>query len=321
MRTDIDTHPITTLTHSLSVYMGFDLLQGGLPLAIQSSTGIISAHVYWYLTAILPGERNSQGIRPGPRYLSTPRFLKRLLPPSLDPSQQAQGGQPQTGDPTNSRRMLNTRWGGTAFAPAGRDFNDGRANWAAPGTGRSIGATSSSAASSSSSWTSWVPFWGADGSGSSGAGEADEMRRREKARQDRLDALERRLQGQRDNSIAGRNAAAAAGGASSAAPSSSAGSGVIQGQAGRASQVGTTALRSNAPPTTLRSRETGTTAASKRKDDDDDEQEPLLDPSSSGGAVAEQRRHTDEQQSTSQGTTSEQPQPHQWGSSGRRLGD
>lgn len=288
------------------MYLGFDLLTGGLPLAIHSSTGLLSAHVYWYFTAILPGERNERGIRPGPRYLSTPAFLRRLLPPSVDPSV-ARSQQPGADDPTNSRRMLNTRWGGTAFAPRGRDFNDGRTDWAGSGAGQSIGSSSASA-STTSSWTSWIQSFGAAAQGSAAT---DDSALRERERRDRLAALERRLQTQRANSIAGRNEAARNAPAAATQP-------VVQGQAGGRT-FGTTALNqpsSSSSSASLRARDGG----GERKSDARPDEEPLLDTSSSGGTVAEQRRH-DGQSDNNRRTDDAKPKGHQWGESGRKLGE
>ncbi|CAO1636843.1 unnamed protein product [Sympodiomycopsis kandeliae] len=289
-------------------YLGFDLIQGGLPLAIQSATGLLSAHVYWYLTQILPGDQNQQGRRPGLQLLRTPTFLTRLLPPSADPSVTPSQQQDTS---SSGRRQLNTGWGGTAFAPRGRDFNDGGSGWATTGTGQSIGG-SSSTSSSSGSWTSWIPFFGNGNSSSSATTSSSDAARKEKERQDRLKALERRLQSQRANSIAGRNDAASS---STTTPP------VVQGQAGRAAP-GATALHQQGQTASLRMRDhTASNAAKKQQDSE--EQEPLLDTSSSGGTVAEQRRHEDDQNAhkKSESNSSTQGQQHQWGGSGRRLGE
>lgn len=298
------------------VYLGFDLLQGGIPLVIHSGTGLIAAHVYWYFTAIRPGAGGRSNHQTGP--LATPAFLRRLLPPSIDPSVPGGGGtgQPGADDPTNARRMLNTGWGGTAFAPRGRDFNDGRADWAgSAGTGQSIGG-GGRAASSSSSWTSWLPFGRGGTSSSSQPAASSSSSSREKQRQDRLDALERRLQSQRDNSIAGRNAAAA--NANAAAPPS-------QQSAGRATGPGTTGVNarsgSGATSSSSSMRARAAVDASGSQEKGESESEPLLDASSSGGTVAEQRRHDGDDAHKGKQKQKDEDAGHQWGGSGRRLGE
>jgi derlin-1 len=50
-----------------------DFLMSGGNLPRSSIAGMVSSHIYYYLTTIYP----SQG---GARYLQTPQFLKRLFP-------------------------------------------------------------------------------------------------------------------------------------------------------------------------------------------------------------------------------------------------
>lgn len=52
------------------------LMSGNLPKA--SIAGMVSSHIYYYLTTIYP----SQG---GARYLQTPQFLCRLFPATANP--------------------------------------------------------------------------------------------------------------------------------------------------------------------------------------------------------------------------------------------
>ncbi|PWN18813.1 Der1-like protein [Microstroma glucosiphilum] len=59
-------------------YLVFDLILGGLPLFIHSSTGLLAAYLYHQLRHDLP----SNG---GPRLIPTPAWLQRALPPSVDP--------------------------------------------------------------------------------------------------------------------------------------------------------------------------------------------------------------------------------------------
>lgn len=54
--------------------IAMDFLMSGGEIPKASIAGLVSAHIYYYLTTIYP----NQG---GQRYLQTPQFLKRLFPP------------------------------------------------------------------------------------------------------------------------------------------------------------------------------------------------------------------------------------------------
>lgn len=104
------------------VYLAFDLLQGGPPAAIMSSTGLLAGYVYWMLDRIWPAQRGGGG-RGGGRgggqggsYIPTPRLLQTLLPDSVDPALAGQN----MGD-RNARRVA----GGTAWnASRGNRLSD-----------------------------------------------------------------------------------------------------------------------------------------------------------------------------------------------------
>ncbi|CAO1613117.1 unnamed protein product [Parajaminaea phylloscopi] len=339
-------------------YLLFDLLRGGPGMAVQSATGILAAHIYYYLQQVLPATDGGRG----PRLLPPPpAFLRRLLPDSVDPANAAAQAQRDSGrSAAGGGRVLSTGWGGTAFAPRGREFGDGQTGWGGgPGGGggstggQTIGSDGSASrgGASETSTGGWLSslFNGGRSSGSSTSatksGDSAEQRRA------LLEATERRLRAQRDNSIAGRHAAAAAAAGPSSSSSSSDSNMVQQGAAGRGT-VGSTATNSasSASPS-IRSRfatagvstASGATSSShtssrrQRRMDTDEENEDgeeQLDASGSGGSVAEQRwaepsssygdRNTrsgrDSDRGTEANSTTHGGQGHQWGQ-GQRLGE
>lgn len=311
-----------------SAYLFFDLLRGGPGLVIQSATGLLSAHVYYYLTAVLP---NTDGGR-GPRLLSTPAFLRRLFPDSVDPANAAANAERDrgAGGAGAGGRVMSTGWGGTAFAPRGRQFGDGGHEW-----GTAAGDQQSrSAGSSGGSWSSWLPSvlrggdvgrQGQTASSTSGPSQ----------RQALLEATERRLRAQRDNSIAGRNAAASSSSSSSRPAAAAAPTPTMAGRP----TTGTTGVRTgDSSESTLRSRTHGSAnlgRLSNPRDRADDDEEEELDASSSGGAVAEERRPEDRKAAaaasnragsganpppSTEGRGGQQEQGHSWGQ-GQRLGE
>ncbi|MCO5585310.1 hypothetical protein L7F22_039243 [Adiantum nelumboides] len=303
-------------------YLLFDLLRGGMPYAIQSATGLLSAHIYYFLKEVLPATSGGRG----PNYLpDTPNFLRNLLRDSPDPN--VQGQETQQGGSVRS-----TAWGGTAFAPAGRSFGDGAS--ATPSTGgQRLGSTSGGGI------RSWLPSFGGGSGGNTGSSTNTSGRTglRGQSRPDRdamLAAAEARLRSLRDNSIAGRNQAASAAAAQAAnsseararassqsqTPSASAGSTLLGSQASRTtarSQSGTEAVRraaaggsavggSSHPISFGESRQKGT----------DEDQETA---SGSGGRVAEIRRAPSGNDDQKDQDNDDDVQ-HSWGS-GQRLGN
>lgn len=300
-------------------YLLFDLLRGGMPYAIQSATGLFSAHIYYFLKEVLPATNGGRG----PNYLpNTPTFLQNLLRDSPDPN--VQGQEAQQGGSVRS-----TAWGGTAFAPAGRSFGDG-AN-ASPSTGgQRLGSNSGGGL------RSWLPFGGGNaGASATNSGHTGLTGQPRPDREAMLAAAEARLRSLRYNSIAGRNQAASAA-ASQAANSSEArarASSASQNQAPSAS-AGSTLSGSQASRTTARS-QTGTEAVrraaaggsavggssrsisfgeSKKKTADEDQETA----SGSGGRVAEIRRAPSG--NADQGEQDDDDVEHSWGS-GQRLGN
>lgn len=174
-------------------YLFLDLLRGGMPLAVQSSTGIASAHIYYFLREILPATNSGRG----PRLLpSAPSWLRSILPDSPDPATRGQA-------PPPGGQIRSTGWGGTAFAPAGRTWGDGQA--ATPTTGGQR--LDSGGPSLVTRIGSWLPVgWRRGGTavGSSGGPSSGPDR------EAMLAAAEARLRALRENSIAGRNQAAGA---------------------------------------------------------------------------------------------------------------
>lgn len=175
-------------------YLLLDLVQGGMPAAMQGATGLISAHIYYFFRTVLPATNGGRGPNVIP---SAPSWLRQLLPDSPDPA--AQGHRPQPGGSVRS-----TSWGGTAFAPRDRSFNAG---FSAPNsTGpRSVG----SSHSPTSRLTSWLPFYGGSGRRAHSSNNSSNAQNRPD-REAMLAAAEARLQSIRANSIAGRNEASRA---------------------------------------------------------------------------------------------------------------
>lgn len=258
-----------------------DLARGGLPLAVQSSTGILSAHMYYVLTSSRNDNRRS--------IFATPQFLKDLLPDSVDP---AHAPAPGTGSSSSNSaqggRVMNTTWGGTVLTPRGRSLGSGGTpNWPQQGQGqggsggsgpRTIsdalgGRSPSSSASTGSSWTSWLTGR-RTAQGSQPTGDSAAATLLAQQRQARLEATERRLRAQREDSIAGRNAAAA----SAAAPTTT----LSQPRIGSTGVSGTSGTGTGANIASLNS---SIRARSGAGGADEDKEEGRLDASSSGGAV------------------------------------
>lgn len=302
-------------------YLGFDVLRGGLPLAMQSATGLLAGHAWWVLAEAAQGG-NPEG--PARRLATPPGWLQALLPDSVAPEDvAAQAARDAPGGAGG--RVASRAWGGTAFAPRGRNFGDGQGvgAWASGGgaAGQTIGGSGAGAATRGGS--SWLPnFLGGGGGGGSTAStstSATPAHRRDAL----LEATERRLRAQRESSIAGRN--------ERAAPS---GPAVVQGQAGGPSGGSTYSSgvpAASASSATLRSRTTGSGGGTGRlqhgqgRGGDSDEEEEL-DASSSGGAVAEQRRAEPRGGSGSKSAggsgsgAADNGGGHQWGT-GQRLGE
>lgn len=181
-------------------YLFIDLVQGGMPIAIQSATGLMAAHIYYFLKTVLPATNGGRG----PNYLPPPpSFLRNLLPDSQDPATQGQQTQP-------GGSMRSTDWGGTAYAPAGRSFDTGfpQAGSGSTSGGQRLNAQSTGGSGGGSGLTSWLPSFARGGGSSSqtgrGAGQQSGP-----DREAMLAAAEARLRSLRENSIAGRNARAA----------------------------------------------------------------------------------------------------------------
>lgn len=284
-------------------YLLFDLLRGGMPYAIQSATGLLSAHIYYFLKEVLPATNGGRG----PNYLpNTPIFLQNLLRDSPDPNVQGQETQP-------GGSVRSTAWGGTAFAPAGRSFGDG-AN-ATPSTGgQRLGSDSGGGL------RSWLPF-GRGGNAGESATSSGRAVRTGQSRPDRdamLAAAEARLRSLRDNSIAGRNQAASAAASQAANSSEARARASSQNQAPSAS-AGSTLTGSQAARTTARS-QTGTEAIRRAAAGGsavaDEDQETA---SGSGGRVAEIRR-APSGGNDDQANQNNDDVKHSWGS-GQRLGN
>lgn len=86
-----------------------DFLMSGGNLPRASIAGVVSSHIYYYLTTVYP----SQG---GARYLQTPQFLKRLFPAAT--ARGVRGGfgrqqQPTSGSSTSANTGMFGRhsWG------------------------------------------------------------------------------------------------------------------------------------------------------------------------------------------------------------------
>lgn len=75
------------------------LMSGDIPKA--SIAGMVSAHIYYYLTTIYP----NQG---GRRYLQTPQFLKRIFPPAQTRGFRGGFMRPDPSAPSTSAAAQNT---------------------------------------------------------------------------------------------------------------------------------------------------------------------------------------------------------------------
>lgn len=325
-------------------YLLFDLLRGGMGLAVQSATGILSAHIYYYLSTVLPATNGGRG----PNLLpAAPAMLRRLLPDSVDPAfanaPRSDGRDSGTASASGGGRVLSTQWGGTAFAPRGREFGDGQTNWGGgnSASGQTIGSSGSGSGSSSSSSSGsggggagWLSFLNRSRGGQTGSSSTLSTAPKTNAaaqRQAMLEATERRLRAQRENSIAGRNEAAAA---RNAHAQTTAASSPVEGRAGTSSFGSTATPRpptnaaaprtTEGPPSasasTLRSR-----FASSARSNSEDQDEQHLDASGSGGSVAEERRpdkdHKSGASQQSQQTTQQDGDgEYRWGP-GQRLGE
>lgn len=303
-------------------YLALDLIRGGPPLAIQSATGLVSAHCYYFLKDVLPAAASGGGSgRPRP-FLSTlvqpPIFLQKLLPDSQDPA--LEGQRPLTGNGGTSR----TTGFGTAYAPAGRSFGDnGASNLRG---GNTLG--------SSSSGGSWIPSFlrGGNNNNNNNSGSSNSTNEGLN-RNALLEATERRLREQRNNSIAGKNQnlnlnKSSSSSSSTSVPTSLAGSGSLSSDSKTSSitsrqggMVGNEPTRRTNPSS---SGQGGMlTFGQFAKKNDDKRKGKEEDHSSSGGSVAEQRRGNqsgDDEEGKGKGKEKESI-GYQWGGGGNRLGD
>lgn len=305
-------------------YLFLDLLRGGTPLAIQSSTGIVSAYIYYFLKEVLPASNGERGPRLIP---SAPSWLQSLLPDSTDPAVQGQA-------PPPGGTVRSTGWGGTAFAPAGRAWGDNQAASNATGGQR----LTSGGPSIGSRIGSWLPFGGRNNGTTVGGNRTSSGPDRDAM----LAAAEARLGSIRQNSIAGRNQAASAlarqaansreaqarRNKSAAATTSVAGSVLGPGTDSKTSSVqasdGYTQIRRTAAAAggpSSRAFSFGQYDASKKVNRVEGEEEETA--SGSGGRVAEIRRKADSSPGEQDNQSMEEEEDkadHSWGS-GRKLGD
>jgi Derlin-2/3 len=285
-------------------YLGFDLLRGGMPYAIQSATGLLSAHIYYFFKEVLPATNGGRG----PQYIPpTPALLQRLFPDSPDPNVQGQTAQP-------GGSVRSTGWGGTAFAPAGRSFGD---TPVAPSTSTGGGHRLNERTGGPGGLRSWLPFGGGQASTPGRTSTSGSTSRSTQPdREAMLAAAEARLRALRANSIAGRNEAASQA-ASRAANSSEAkaraskittSSSILTGDSSRS-----TGVRRAGEGNASTRRTTGNLASLRSDASDEDDGHTA---SSSGGRVAEIRKP--EKGKTGKKDTSDGDQSHAWGS-GRAL--
>ncbi|UZJ56811.1 hypothetical protein CBS101457_006131 [Exobasidium rhododendri] len=310
-------------------YLALDLLRGGLPLAIQSSTGIVSAYLYYFLKEVLPASNNGRG----PRLLpSTPSFLRYLLPDSPDPATQGQA-------PPPGGSVRSTGWGGTAFAPAGRNWGDTPTASTSTSGGQTL---NNQGGSLSATIRSWMPFGGSSGTSMGGSGTSN-RRGEGPDREAMLAAAEARLRALRSNSIAGRNHAASALAQQAAnspeaqarqrrlatdSAATAAGSNLAAGTGGVSSglqknvssnQVRRTAAAGGSSSNAFSFGQYD--AGKSKKSDDDGEDEEQETASGSGGRVAEIRRAAGKKGDEAKGdATPAEPATYTWGT-GRKLGD
>ncbi|CDU22995.1 related to DFM1-ER protein involved in ER-associated protein degradation [Sporisorium scitamineum] len=283
------------------VYIGLDLLQGGPPAAIVSSTGLLAGYVYWVLDQVLPAQRGGGG-RGGGRggsYVPTPGFLQTLLPDSLDPALQGQN----MGN-RNARRVA----GGTVWN-ASRD--SGHRLSSSSASSRPANIASALGAGARSTFSSLNPFRSATASRSTSSGPS---------REDLLAAAERRLRSSQASSIVGRNAAER-----STQPAGSNTPGTTSLNPRPAATAGsTTNLRKTAAAPGQSNTFTFGQLNEKKRGSEGQEE----DHSSSGGAVAEQRwgkgkgkaRGSDDE-AEPQKSDIQSGAGYSWGSGGQRLGD
>ncbi|CBQ70940.1 conserved hypothetical protein [Sporisorium reilianum SRZ2] len=284
------------------VYIGLDLLQGGPPAAIQSSTGLLAGYVYWLLDQVLPAQRRGGGR--GGSYIPTPGFLQNLLPDSLDPTLEGQN----MGN-RNARRVA----GGTVWN-ASRDRGHRLSSSPASTPSRPASIASALGAGARSTFSSLNPFRSTASSRTANAGPS---------REDLLAAAERRLRSSQASSIVGRNAAER-----SAQPAGSNTPGTTGLNPRPAATAGsTTNLRKTAAAAGQANTFTFGQLNEKRAAGQEAHEE---DHSSSGGAVAEQRwggkgkgkaRGSDDEADPQSNVQSKGGAGYSWGSGGNRLGD
>lgn len=276
-------------------YLGLDLIRGGPGLAIQSATGIVAGHAWYFVNDILPAQNG------GRRILSAPQFLRNLLPDSVDPA--LEGQRPATGEGGSSR----TTGFGTAFAPRGRGFGDGGTSSGSPaGQGNTL------QGSSGGGVQGWLGRLGSAGwlTGNGNASASSVGGGAGPSREAILAAAERRLREQRASSVTGRQGArtpwtntAPAGGTLGNRDSGATGASTGMSEAIRRSGAGSM------------TRGPGTFSQLQQASEKPREETA----SSSGGSVAEQRKPTPaEDQSAARG--GQDSVKHQWGTGGNRLG-
>lgn len=288
------------------VYIGLDLLQGGPPAAIQSSTGLLAGYVYWLLDQVLPAQRGAGG-RGGGRggsYVPTPGVLERLLPDSLDPALEGQN----MGN-RNARRVA----GGTVWN-ASRDRGH-RLSSSSSSTSGPNSIAAALGAGARSSFSSLNPLRGSAWSSRANASGP--------SREDLLAAAERRLRSSQASSIVGRNAAERPAGSNVSGTTS-----LNPRPAAAAAAGSTTNLRKTAAAAGQSNMFTFGQLHEKRAGGQGEQEE---DHSSSGGAVAEQRwgkgkgkgkaRDSDDEAETKSNAQSGAGSGYSWGSGGQRLGE
>lgn len=302
-------------------YLFLDLLRGGMPLAIQSSTGIASAHIYYFLREILPATNGGRG----PRFLpSAPSWLRSLLPDSLDPATQGQA-------PPPGGQIRTTGWGGTAFAPAGRTWGDGQA--AAPTTGgQRLDSGGQGLISRIGSWlpVGWRRGGTAVGSSSGGGGISSGP-----DREAMLAAAEARLRTLRENSIAGRNQAASSLARQAAnsreaqarqnRPAPQAAAGTVLGAGADAKSSSVQAAASEGSNQVRRTAAAGGPSSrafnfGQYRGKGEEEGEEDLTASGSGGRVAEIRKKPASSSDEQDAKPTERKTDYSWGT-GRKLGE
>ncbi|PWZ01679.1 DER1-domain-containing protein [Testicularia cyperi] len=283
-------------------YAGMALLQGGLPAALQSATGIFAGYVYWTLAQVWPSQRG------GRSYIPTPGFLRSIMPDSVDPALAGHN----IGDRQARRTAGGIAWN-SAPRSRGNRLGDGDVTSSSSSTPSSI--ASALGAGTRSTIGRLNPFSGS-ASGSSGS-----TGRAGPDREAMLAAAERRLRASQSSSIVSRNASDRATTASTASKPAPAGG-----------SIGSTSINTSSSSTsTTNLRKTAAAPGSTNtftfgqlnQQNNPDRRDPEEDHSSSGGAVAEQRRPANSTDSSQHASTSPSTSSaaYAWGSSGRRLGE